>query len=145
MKTAGGPNCNVWGWGKGFGLVRNVTIRNSYVHDLVSFGDPANGGSHNEAVLSLGGSDFTLTGNRFDAGAYPNFSAAATLYSQFERIRNVLMEGNLLNGGGYCLYAGSDSPVVAENANLDFSCAQWNWRCLVTGDRSVRARRRLPV
>lgn len=110
--------CNVWGWGKGFGLVRDVTIRDSYVHDLAYFGNPANGGSHNEAVLSLGGSNFTLVGNRFDAGIAPNFSASVALYSQMEQIRNVVMDNNLLNGGGYCLYAGSNSSVVALNAKF---------------------------
>lgn len=107
--------CNVWRWGKGFALVSNVTIKDSWVHDLGFFGDPAQGGSHNEAVLSLGGSNFSLIGNRFDAGSAQNFSAAVALYSEFELIRSVVLEGNLLNGGGYCLYAGSNDTQIAQD------------------------------
>jgi hypothetical protein len=96
----------VRGWGKGFGLVRDVTVKNSWVHDIVVHGDPANGGSHNETIISLGGSNFTIVNNRLDAGNAPNVSASIALYSQMEAISNVLVQDNLLDGGGYCMYAG---------------------------------------
>jgi hypothetical protein len=110
--------CNIRGWGKGAGLVANVTIKNSWIHDLVVHGDPANGGSHNEAIISLGGSNFTVTGNRLDSGSAPNFSASLALYSQMETIRNVTVSNNLFNGGGYCLYAGSTNGKTATNAKF---------------------------
>jgi hypothetical protein len=110
--------CNIRGWGKGAGLVANVTIKNSWIHDLVVHGDPGNGGSHNEAIISLGGTNFTVTGNRLDAGSAPNFSASLALYSQMETIRNVTVSNNLFNGGGYCLYAGSTNGNTATNAKF---------------------------
>jgi len=110
--------CNIRGWGKGAGLVANVTIKNSWIHDLVVHGDPANGGSHNEAIISLGGTNFTITGNRLDSGSAPNFSASLALYSQMETIRNVTVSDNLFNGGGYCLYAGSTNGNTATNAKF---------------------------
>jgi hypothetical protein len=110
--------CNIRGWGKGAGLVANVTIKNSWIHDLVVHGDPANGGSHNEAIISLGGTNFTVTGNRLDAGSAPNFSASLALYSQMETIRNVTVSNNLFNGGGYCIYAGSTNGNTATNAKF---------------------------
>jgi hypothetical protein len=110
--------CNIRGWGKGAGLVANITIKNSWIHDLVVHGDPANGGSHNEAIISLGGTNFTITGNRLDAGSAPNFSASVALYSQMEVIRNVVVDRNLFNGGGYCLYAGSTNGKTATNSKF---------------------------
>jgi hypothetical protein len=94
----------------------NVTITNSWVHDLAVSGDPGNGGSHNEAIFTQGGSNFTITSNRLDAGSAPNYSASIALYGQQKPVENVLVQGNLLNGGGYCLYAGEDSGLAPINA-----------------------------
>ena len=105
--------CNVHGWGDGFMMDNDVTIKNSWVHDLKAFGDPANGGSHNQAILSLGGNNFTITNNRLDAGSQGNFSASLSLFNQWGAITNTLVQGNLFNGGGYCVYAGYD--VAGKN------------------------------
>jgi len=110
--------CNVRGWGKGFGMSADVTIKNSWVHDIVVFGDPANGGSHNEAILSLGGTNLTILNNRLDAGDAPNASASLALYSQWEAYKNVLVQGNLFDGGGYCLYAGLGGSYGASNTKF---------------------------
>jgi hypothetical protein len=110
--------CNVHGWGKAFYMENNVTIRNTWVHDLSVSGDPANGGSHNEAVFTQGGANFTITGNRFDAGNDPNFSAAVALYGQQRAVTDTLVQGNLFNGGGYCLYAGYDAGIKPSNARF---------------------------
>ena len=110
--------CNVHGWGQAFYMEDNVTIKNSWVHDLSISGDPGNGGSHNEAVFTRGGTNFIITGNRFDSGTAPNFSAAVALYGQEEAVTNTLVQGNLFNGGGYCLYAGFDSGLEPSNARF---------------------------
>ena len=110
--------CNVRGWGKGFGMSADVTIKNSWVHDIVVFGDPANGGSHNEAILSLGGTNLTVLNNRLDAGDQPNVSASLALYSQWEAYNNVLVQGNLFDGGGYCVYAGLGGSYGASNTKF---------------------------
>jgi len=108
--------CNIHGWGKAFYMEDNVTIRNSWVHDLSVIGDPGNGGSHNEAVYTQGGSNFTIVNNRLDAGNAPNFSSAVSMFGQQRAVQNALVQGNLLNGGGYCLYAGNDSEIAPINA-----------------------------
>lgn len=110
--------CVVHGWGKGFGLVKDVTIKNSWVYDIIVYGDPANGGSHNEAILSLGGSNFVVTNNRLDAGDAPNVSASLALYSQMAAFNNVLVQGNLFDGGGYCVYAGLGGSYGASNTRF---------------------------
>jgi hypothetical protein len=108
--------CNVYGWGKAFYMNDNVTIKNSWVHGLAVSGDPGNGGSHNEAIFTQGGSNYTITNNRLDAGSAPNYSASIALYGQQKAVQNALVEGNLLNGGGYCLYAGNESGIAPINA-----------------------------
>jgi hypothetical protein len=110
--------CNVRGWGKGFALVKDATVKNSWVHDITVHGDPANGGSHNEAIISLGGSNFTITNNRLDAGDEPNVSASLALYSQSAAFNNVLVQGNLFDGGGYCVYAGLAGSYGANNTRF---------------------------
>ena len=110
--------CNVRGWGKGFALVRDAVVKNSWVHDIVVHGDPANGGSHNETIISLGGTNLTITNNRLDAGNAPNVSASLALYSQMEAFNNVLVQGNLFDGGGYCVYAGLGGSHGASNTKF---------------------------
>ena len=99
--------CNVHGVGRGFNGSGAVEVRDSWVHDIAVEGDPATTGSHNEAFLSNGGANIRLIGNRFDAGSAPNVSASVALYGDFAPIENVLLLGNRLSGGGYCLYAGT--------------------------------------
>lgn len=110
--------CNVRGWTNGFGLVADVTVKNSWVHDIIVHGDPANGGSHNQAILSLGGENFTIVGNRLDAGEAPNVTAALALMSQLEPFKNVLVQGNLFDGGGYCVYGGDAGKHGATNTRF---------------------------
>ena len=110
--------CNIHGWGKGVYADQNVVIKNSWIHDLPVFGDPGNGGSHNEPILAIGAKNLTIVGNRLDAGTQGNFSAALALYSQGSQTQNALVQGNLFNGGGYCLYAGSDADIVASNVDI---------------------------
>ncbi|MHC5797838.1 right-handed parallel beta-helix repeat-containing protein [Lacisediminihabitans sp. FW035] len=111
--------CNVHGWGKGFYMVDgNVTIKNSWVHDLSVSGDPGSGGSHNEAIFTQGGTNYVITGNRLDSGTAPNFSAAVALYGQQKAVMNSLVQGNLMNGGGYCIYAGYDAGIKPSNVRF---------------------------
>jgi hypothetical protein len=110
--------CNIRGWGKGFMVNDDVTIKNTWVHDIQVFGNPASGGSHNEAILSLGGKNITITNNRLDAGDADNVSASLALYSQWAAYNNVLVQGNLFDGGGYCLYAGLGGSYGASNSRF---------------------------
>jgi hypothetical protein len=123
--------CHVRGWGKGFALSEDVVIKNSWVHDIVVHGNPAKGGSHNEAIISLGGDNFTIVNNRLDAGDAPNVSASLALYSQLAPITNVLVQRNLFNGGGYCVYAGESASYWASNTSFidNVFGSRYNPRC----------------
>jgi hypothetical protein len=122
---------NIHHVGVGVNANGNNVVRDSWIHDLVVTGDPASGGSHNEPILSNGGANMTFVGNRLDAGTEPNFSGALCLYGDFAQIRNVLVQGNLFNGGGYAVYAGSVSskpfPYAANTRFIDnvFGTAVW--------------------
>lgn len=94
--------CNVHHGGSGIRMTSNVVIEDSWVHDLYGAAD-----SHNSGVGSNGGSNFTLRRNNIDCGALPNCSGAFVLYGDFNPITDVLAEGNLFNGGGFCVYGGS--------------------------------------
>lgn len=98
---------NIHHVGVGVAAVEDVVVRDSWIHDLVVEGDPAAGGSHNEPILSNGGTRLTFVGNRLEAGTQKNMSAALALYGDFAPIEDVEVRGNLLVGGGYALYAGS--------------------------------------
>lgn len=94
--------CNIHHGGSGIRMTSNVVVEDSWVHDLYGAGD-----SHNSGVGSNGGSNFTLRRNNIDCGALPNCSGAFVLYGDFNPITDVLAEGNLFNGGGFCVYGGS--------------------------------------
>jgi hypothetical protein len=102
--------CNIHHGGSGIRMTSNVVIEDSWVHDLYGADD-----SHNSGVGSNGGSNFTLRRNNIDCGTLPNCSGAFVLYGDFNPITNVLAEGNLFNGGGFCVYAGS---VTGKNYPL---------------------------
>ncbi|QYF72833.1 hypothetical protein [Cryobacterium sp. PAMC25264] len=94
---------NIHGWGDGAMFDSNVTIKNSWIHDI-----PVSGDSHNQAILSLGGPNFTIVNNRLDAGNEGNFTAALSFLNQWGAFTDTLVQGNLFNGGGYCVYAGGE-------------------------------------
>jgi hypothetical protein len=102
--------CNIHGWGKGVMTDMNTTITNSWVHDMA-----VTTGSHNEPILSLGGPNFTFVNNRLDAGTTGNFTAALSLLNQANSFTNTLVQRNLFNGGGYCVYAGGEPAHVGSN------------------------------
>jgi len=109
--------CDIHGWGKGAMFDANVTISNSWIHDM-----PVTSGSHNEAILSLGGPNYTIVNNRLDSGSAGNFTASLAFLNQWNSFTNVLVQGNLFNGGGYCVYAGGEKAHNAQyrSSNVRF-------------------------
>ena len=108
--------CNIHHGGSGIRMTSDVVIEDSWVHDLYGADD-----SHNSGVGSNGGSNFTLRRNNIDCGALPNCSGAFVLYGDFNQITDVLAEGNLFNGGGFCVYGGSvagKAHPVARNVRF---------------------------
>ena len=108
--------CNIHGVGQGANMTGDVVVEDSYIHDIY-YAD----GSHNEALISGGGSNIVVRGNNLEGTPTPGTSSTISLYGDFSQIRDVLVENNLFNGGGYCVYAGSVSSKpypVAENTRF---------------------------
>ena len=80
--------CDIHGWGKGAMMDANVTISNSWIHDM-----PVASGSHNEAILSLGGPNYTIVNNRLDSGGAGNFYGIARVPQPVELVHQHPGEG----------------------------------------------------
>ena len=110
--------CNIHNVGQGANISDNVVIQDSWIHDVYY----ANG-SHNEPVVSNGGSNLVIRHNTLSGNPTNGTSSALSLYGDFDQIRNVLVENNLFNGGSYCVYAGSvpgkPYPVAANTRFLN--------------------------
>lgn len=106
---------NIHGTGDGVDVGDNVVVRDSWIHDLwVASGD------HTDGVQSAGGSNVTITHNTIDAtGAGVN--SAVIVGADLSPLSNTVITDNLLDGGGYTLYAGSDgkysSGVITITGN----------------------------
>jgi hypothetical protein len=116
--------CNVHNAGQGFNITSDVTIQDSYVHDLFGQED-----SHNEPIVSNGGGGFTIVHNELvgsfnSATTGGGMSASLALYGDSGPIHDVLVRHNrfsLGDGGSYCVYAGSvpDKPhPLAHNTRF---------------------------
>ncbi|HEY2814765.1 MAG TPA: hypothetical protein VGJ03_14970 [Acidimicrobiales bacterium] len=117
--------CNLHDGGQGFHLTNNVTVVDSYVHDLYG-----SGSTHNDAVLSNGGNNFVVRHNNLicDVGAPGNASTgggctgALNLFGDFGAITNVTADDNLFTGGAFCVYAGTqDDKPYPNGSNIHFT------------------------
>jgi hypothetical protein len=89
------------------------------VHDLFGAGD-----THHDSVISNGGNGFVIRHNTLscDVGTPGNASTGGgcsggvVLLGDFSPIDDVVVDNNLINGGAYCMYAGSLSEKPYPNA-----------------------------
>jgi hypothetical protein len=90
--------------GTGIRITSGATIEGNYV--VASHAVPGSG-SHRSGLGLNGGSGNVVTGNTIEC-AGEGCSGALVMYGDFEQVRDVLVERNLLNTtGSYCAYAGS--------------------------------------
>jgi hypothetical protein len=94
----------------------NVTIEDSYIHDLFRTAT-----SHNDAMQTTGATNITIRHNSIVPATNGDpMNAAIMIGSEFNPLRNMLIEGNYLNGGNYTILARSDldgnNIVVRNNA-----------------------------
>ena len=88
----------------GLKLGSNVTVRDSYIHDLVVSGD-----SHNDGMQSLGADDVLIEHNTIIT---PRASTSAILLSTGSGAQHrITMRNNLLGGGAYTVYGGYQPGV----------------------------------
>jgi len=89
----------------GLKLGSNVTVQDSYIHDLFVTGD-----SHNDGMQSLGSNDVKIVRNTV---IVPDGSTAAIILStgSASSMKRILIDNNLLGGGGYTVYGGYAARV----------------------------------
>jgi hypothetical protein len=91
--------------GDGLGIGNDVQVVDSYIHGLVNCSD-----CHVDGVQSTSGVNIVLRHNTIENSFTQ--TSCIMLGNEFGPLRNVLIEDNLLNGGGYTIYGGgSDSNV----------------------------------
>jgi hypothetical protein len=92
---------NVHDVGDGPRMGDNTVVEDSWIHDLVVTKD-----SHSDGIQSTGGSNIKILHNRIE---HPHEQTSCILIgADLDRISDVLVEGNLLNGGNYSVYVGGD-------------------------------------
>ncbi|HMO11714.1 MAG TPA: hypothetical protein PKB06_09485, partial [Actinotalea sp.] len=100
----------------GIKLGSNVTVQDSYIHDLV-----IGNGSHNDGMQSLGSNDVVIKNNTIIVG---NGSTSAIILStgSAQSMKRITIEGNLLGGGAYTVYGGYfrgvDNPAVVSEVTI---------------------------
>jgi SAM-dependent methyltransferase len=89
-----------------------AVIERNRIHDLAADED-----THGTAISVHGGRGIVIRDNNLEGST----SAALSLYPRVEPIEDVLVEGNVFNGGSYCVYAGDvDMDYRADNRGIQF-------------------------
>lgn len=87
-------------------------VEGNHIHDL-AVGDE----THGTAVSVHGGRGVIIRDNRLEGST----SAALSLYPRLAPIEDVLVEGNLFDGGSYCVYGGDvDKEYRERNRDIRF-------------------------
>jgi hypothetical protein len=93
---------NIHGTGDAIDLGSGDVVINSWIHDLwVAPGD------HTDGIQSSSGVGMRVEHNTIDA-AVPGVNSAVIIGADLGPVDDVLVAGNLLFGGNYTVYAGSD-------------------------------------
>lgn len=97
--------CNIHSTVDGIKPGSNVTIRDSYIHDLTMTSD-----SHNDGIQSLGTTSLSILNNSIVIGK-GSTSAIILSTGSASNMRNIKIDGNLLGGGAYTVYGGYKSGI----------------------------------
>jgi Right handed beta helix region len=100
--------CDIHGHARGIQTGSDVVVEDSYVHDLYGTQN-----SETAPFQTNGGSHLVLRHNTLEQNDLPTASTALALMGEFAPVADVLVEDNLFNGGGYCVYGGSTSTSTA--------------------------------
>jgi hypothetical protein len=102
---------DIHGVGDGPRLGDDTVVEDSWIHGLAE-----GGGSHNDGLQSTGGSNIVIRNNRIEN---PDQQTSCILIgADLGDIDDVLVEGNLLNGGNYTVYAGADRGNTASDIRI---------------------------
>ena len=93
-----------------------VTIQDSYIHNMVDI----SGCDHNDAIISNGGNAHgrILHNTLYVPGTQ---TSPLALFPDFGAMDDFSVAGNLLNGGGFCTYAGGGDATHPNSTNMRFT------------------------
>jgi len=97
--------CDIHGAARGIQSYGNAIVEDSYVHDLHGIAN-----SENAAFQTNGGKHFIIRRSTLEMNDVPTGGSALILSGDYGVIDDVLIEGNLFNGGSYAVWAGEPSP-----------------------------------
>jgi len=113
---------NIYGFTEPIASCNNVTVTNSWIHDLL-----VTSWSHNEDLYcgGTGGGSLILRHNRLEN--QDNGAATIALFGDYSPVQNVTVDDNLLDGGGYTIYGGHDSSKAfgLQDANVKITNNRW--------------------
>jgi hypothetical protein len=111
--------CDIHGMARGVQPNDHVVIEDSYIHDL--YGTDI---SENAAFQSNGGSHLVIRRSTLEMNKVPTGGMAVALIGDYGVLNDILVEGNLLNGGGsYTVWGGdaaSDKNPAFKARNTRF-------------------------
>jgi hypothetical protein len=93
--------------GDGMRMGSNSRIENSYIHDLATCGN-----CHNDGIQVTGAVGVVIRHNTIENEH--SQTSAILLGNEFGPLRDVLVENNLLSGGGFTLYGGGSDSNVSQ-------------------------------
>ena len=93
--------CDIHGMARGVQPTNNVVIEDSYIHDL--YGTAT---SENAAYQANGSSHLVIRGSNLEMNDVPTGGMALALIGDFDVLNDILVQGNLFNGGGYAVWGG---------------------------------------
>jgi hypothetical protein len=100
-------HAHIYGQSTGVRFGSGSTIEYSYVHSQA-----LQSGSHNTAMSMHGGTGSRVRFNNLVGST----SSALSLYPRVAPLVDILVEGNLFNGGSYCTYAGGGPKEYAPQS-----------------------------
>lgn len=105
--------CYIHGFGEGPMANGDVVIENIVIHDFVDY---EHVGAHQDAIQIVCGDNIIIRNNWLDSDA-PVANAAIMIGTACGPVDNVLVEGNVLAGGGYAIFGGSDEFYQQEGGH----------------------------
>jgi hypothetical protein len=93
--------CDIHGTGDGVKLGDNVTVQDSWIHDLYGAND-----SHNDGMQASDGSNIRVLHNTITP-VYRGSTSAIIIKADFGPISDLTFDGNLVGGGAWTVYAGA--------------------------------------
>jgi hypothetical protein len=112
---------NIHNCENGLNVGGNVTVKDSYIHDLFD----GNGAHTDGAQFNQGASNITFTHNTIISPA-PGGTSAIIMWDENDpQNANVLISGNLLAGGTYTLYCPRNNSTNVRIINNRFGPYQY--------------------